>query len=96
MRNIGIAPAGHFVVRITDHSRVTWEQAFEGLDAGESQCLEIEVDFGHIEIDANDEIVESDESNNGSYVDPHPTRAATCTPSVTHTATVTPTGTPAP
>lgn len=82
--NQGAAPAGPFVIRDTGGGSLAWQ--VEGLDAGEERCLQSVGVASVVTVDADDEVVESDEANNTQYI-PVPTPPAICTPTATATTT---------
>lgn len=80
VRNQGAAPAGSFLVRADAYGGGTLEWAVGGLATSEEQCLEREAAaFGQITVDANNDVTESDETNNVAFA-PIPTPPPVCTP----------------
>jgi hypothetical protein len=94
--NQGAAPAGPFLVRAAGYGGGSLEWNVAGLGAGEDLCLEMErAAFGEALVDANNDVLESDETNNAGYV-AIPTPPPICTPTATPTPTATSTNTPTP
>jgi hypothetical protein len=94
--NQGAAPAGPFLVRAAGYGGGPLEWSVAGLGAGAGLCLEMEsAAFGEVMVDANHEVIESDETNNTQFI-PIPTPPPICTPTATPTPTVTATNTPTP
>ena len=94
VENRGDAPAGPFVLQAGEDA--SW--ALTGLGVGETACFNSDVGSGGMVIaDANNDVVESDESNN-SWMLPVLTLPAICTPGSgeTQPPTETPEPTPAP
>ena len=92
VRNQGAGPAGPFTVRADGYGGPPIEWRVEGLAAGAEQRLTREASAsGNVVVDVNNEVVESDETNNRGFV-AIPTAPALCT--TTPTPTATPTGLP--
>jgi hypothetical protein len=93
--NRGVAAAGHFVVRTEPDGALFGELA--GLAPGTGSWLPPRPGWPDaVVIDADNEVAESDETNNRAVMTPPPppTWAPTCSPTPTASRTATPTATP--